>query len=121
MYKRERVRVLATAVSHLKGQVHKGVQDVVILLLETFVPVGVGLGHDRIQHGHCPLCFVYGVSGRHQEKLLEEEIRPLRPKLLSLKDKFCALEKCVDYVSGKHDELLDQIQIRKDKVITQVM
>ena len=33
-----------------KSQVHKGVQDVVILLLETFVPVGVGLGHDRIQH-----------------------------------------------------------------------
>ena len=52
------------------------------------------------------------------KKLLEEEIRPLPSKLLSLEDKFCALEKSVDYVSGKYDELLNQIQIRNDKVTT---
>ena len=43
-------------------------------------------------------------------KLLEEEIRLLRSKLLSIEEKFNALQKSIDFVSSKYDELVKQIQ-----------
>ena len=48
------------------------------------------------------------------KKLLEEEIRPIRSKLLSIEEKFSELKSSVDYFSGKYDELL-KIQSSNDK------
>ena len=49
------------------------------------------------------------------KKLLEEEIRPIRSKLLSIEEKFSELKSSVDYFSGKYDELLKRIQSSNDK------
>ena len=49
------------------------------------------------------------------KKLLEEEIRPIRSKLLSIEEKFSELKSSVDYFSGKYDELLKKIQSSNDK------
>ena len=53
-------------------------------------------------------------------RLLEDEIRPLRSKLFSIEEKFSALQKSVDFVSNKYDELLKQIQGSNEKVVTLV-
>ena len=49
------------------------------------------------------------------KKLLEEEIRPIRSKLLSIEEKLSELKSSVDYFSGKYDELLKKIQSSNDK------
>lgn len=49
------------------------------------------------------------------KKLLEEEIRPITSKLLSIEEKFSELQLAVDYLSGKYDELLKKIQSSNDK------
>ena len=49
------------------------------------------------------------------KKLLEEEIRPITSKLLSIEGKFSELKSAVDYLSGKYDELLKKIQSSNDK------
>ena len=49
------------------------------------------------------------------KKLLEEEIRPIRSKLLSIEEKFSELKSSVDYFSGKYHELLKRIQSINDK------
>ena len=49
------------------------------------------------------------------KKLLEEEIRPIRSKLLLIEEKFSELKSSVDYFSGKYDELLKKIQSSNDK------
>ena len=48
------------------------------------------------------------------KKLLEEEIRPIRSKLLSIEEKLSELKSSVDYFSGKYDELLKKIQSSND-------
>ena len=53
-------------------------------------------------------------------RLLEDEIRPLRSILFSIEEKFSALQKSVDFVSSKYDELLKQIQGSNEKVVTLV-
>ena len=52
------------------------------------------------------------------KKVLEEEIRPLRSKLLSIEEKFDTLQNLVDFMSAKYDELLKQIQGSNEKVVT---
>ena len=49
------------------------------------------------------------------KKLLEEEIRPIRSKLLSIEEKFNELKSSVEHFSGKYDELLKKIQSSNDK------
>ena len=48
------------------------------------------------------------------KKLLHEEIRPIRSKLLSIEEKFSELKSSVNYFSGKYDEL-KKIQSSNDK------
>ena len=50
------------------------------------------------------------------KKLLEEEIRPIRSKLLSTEEKFSELKSSVDSFSGKYHELLKRIQSINDKI-----
>ena len=50
------------------------------------------------------------------KKVLEEEIRPLRSKLLSIEEKFHTLQNLVDFMSAKYDELLKQIHGSNEKV-----
>ena len=52
------------------------------------------------------------------KKVLEEEIRPLRSKLVSIEEKFDTLQKLVDFMSAKYGELLKQIQGSNEKVVT---
>ena len=49
------------------------------------------------------------------KNLLEEEIKPIRSKLLSIEEKFSELKSSVDYFSGNYDELLKRIQSSNDK------
>jgi len=51
------------------------------------------------------------------KKLFEEEIRPIRSKLLSIEQKFSDLKSSVDYFSDKYDELLKKIQSSNDKTV----
>ena len=52
------------------------------------------------------------------KKVLEEQIRLLRSKLLSIEEKFDTLQNLVDFMSAKYDELLKQIQGSTEKVVT---
>lgn len=51
------------------------------------------------------------------KKLLEDEIRPLRANLLSIEEKFNALQNSMDFFSKKYDDLLKGIQGNNEKMV----